>query len=198
MSTLSMEQIYQLARNAGFPPDMATRMTAIAMKESGGNTNAYNGVGKDDSYGLWQINMIGNLGQQRLSQFGLNSKDQLLDPATNARAAYAIWNGNESNLNAAWAIGYGVNQQRYQQYLPAAQAAAQAVEMANVGGGGGNWTDTIATVDENGNVIPTFESGLFPGLDLGFSISSLSRSETALLVLGAGLVLIIVFATRRS
>ena len=99
-------------------------MAAIAMKESGGNPSAYNGTPPDDSYGLWQINMYGNLGPARMSQFGLSNKSQLFDPATNAAAAYSIWNGNPNNLNIAWAINDGgVNQSRYQANLPVVQAA---------------------------------------------------------------------------
>src|SRR5436309_1930739 len=99
---LTPEQIYSVARQAGFPPATATQMTAIAIKESGGNTTAFNGTGPDQSYGLWQINMIGNLGPARLQQFGIASNDALFDPLTNAQAAYKIWAGNDANLNTAW------------------------------------------------------------------------------------------------
>ncbi len=129
-STLSASQIYQVARQAGFPAETAVKMTAIALKESAGNTQAYNGVGPDDSYGLWQINMKGNLGTFRLSQFGLSDKSDLYDPLTNAKAAYAIWAGNDANLNAAWAINRGVDKTRYQAALPTAISAAESVDPA--------------------------------------------------------------------
>lgn len=129
-AALSPTTIYQYALNAGFPPDTATKMVAIAMKESGGIPTAYNGTPPDDSYGLWQINMYGNLGPARMSQFGLSDKTQLFDPAVNATAAYSIWAGNDNNLNIAWAINDGgVNQSRYQSNLPVAQAAASAFGM---------------------------------------------------------------------
>lgn len=122
-AALTMPEIYQVARQAGFPPETAVKMTAIAMKESRGVTTAYNGSGPDDSYGLWQINMIGNLGPARLEQFGLDSKDELFDPVTNARAAYLIWNGDDRNLDLAWAINRGVNKDRYEQFLPQVESA---------------------------------------------------------------------------
>jgi hypothetical protein len=127
-SSMSPSDIYQLALGAGFPPDTAVQMTAIALRESGGNPTAYNGSPPDDSYGLWQINMFGYLGPARLSQFGLSDKTQLFDPSTNAMAAYSIWGGNDNNLNIAWAINdRGSNQRKYQSYLPIAQNAAQTV-----------------------------------------------------------------------
>lgn len=123
-------EIYQVARAAGFPPSTAVSMVAIALKESGGNPYAYNGVPPDDSYGLWQINMLGNLGAARRVQFGLSANQQLFDPHVNARAALAIWGGNDANLGRHWYIDRGINRDRYFQYLPAAQAAAAAVDGA--------------------------------------------------------------------
>ena len=53
---LGAEEIYAVARQAGFSPDQAVTMTAIALAESGGNPGAHNPNG-EDSRGLWQINM---------------------------------------------------------------------------------------------------------------------------------------------
>jgi len=87
---MTQDQIAQLAASVGFPdPALAA---AIAMAESSGNPRAFNGRGNDASYGLWQINMIGSLGPARRAQFGLTSNEDLYDPATNARAAIAIFN----------------------------------------------------------------------------------------------------------
>lgn len=92
MAKLSIPAIYNAARRAGFSPNDAVTMTAIALAESGGNPDAYNGNVNtgDNSYGLWQINMIGNLGAPRRAQFGINDNNQLFDPATNAHAAYLV------------------------------------------------------------------------------------------------------------
>lgn len=123
-AVLGPADLYNLAIGAGFPSDTAVKMAAIALKESGGNPSAYNGLPPDDSYGLWQVNMYGSLEAPRLAQFGLTTNSQLFDPATNAAAAYSIWGGNDNNLNIAWAINDGgVNQSRYQNNLPVVMAA---------------------------------------------------------------------------
>jgi SLT domain-containing protein len=126
---LTAAQIYALARAAGFPPVVAVTMTAIALRESGGNPAAFNGNAQtgDRSYGLWQINMIGTLSEPRLKAFGIAREDQLLDPATNAHAAFVLWNRSYKNLSMCWYIDHpGMYQTRYESHLPAAQAAALA------------------------------------------------------------------------
>lgn len=87
---LSDAQIAGHAKSAGFKGDALVKAVAIALGESSGNPRAYNGRGLDRSYGLWQINMIGALGPARRRQFGLSSNSDLFNPATNAKAAYAI------------------------------------------------------------------------------------------------------------
>jgi hypothetical protein len=120
---MSPSDIYQLALSAGFPASTAVKMTAIALRESRGNPAAFNGVAPDESYGLWQINMLGDLGTRRMALFGLTSKEQLFDPATNARAAYLTWGGNDANIGIAWG-GSPSDAALYQQFLPMAVAAA--------------------------------------------------------------------------
>src|SRR5215207_8357263 len=88
MATLSARDILTFAGNAGFSSDReeAVIATAIALAESSGNPRAHNDTPAtgDDSYGLWQINMIGELGPERRQQFGISENEQLFDPATNA------------------------------------------------------------------------------------------------------------------
>jgi hypothetical protein len=112
-------------RGAGFPGPVAVTMTAIALRESGGDPNAFNGNEKtgDRSYGLLQINCL-ELGPRALTLFGITDEKQLLDPATNAHAAFVLWDGKNSNLEVAWYINKPVYQARYEMHLPAAQAAA--------------------------------------------------------------------------
>lgn len=81
---------------AGFSGASLAMASRILMAESGGNARAYNGRGPDNSYGLFQINMIGAMGPARRKQFGLSSNDDLFDPLTNAKAAYAISNGGKN------------------------------------------------------------------------------------------------------
>jgi len=85
---MSQSDLYSLAVKEGLSEGQAKIAAAIGMAESGGNPNAHNTNAStgDNSYGLWQINMLGALGPERLRQFGISSNDQLFDPATNAKA----------------------------------------------------------------------------------------------------------------
>ena len=115
-----MEQLVGLAKGAGFDTKEAVIMAAIAKAESGGNSNSKNFKPPDKSYGLWQINMIGRLGPARMQEFGLQREDQLFDPVTNAKAAYAI---RKSQGLSAWTV-YKTG--AYKTYLSAAEAAKNA------------------------------------------------------------------------
>lgn len=128
-ATLTPDQIFQTALNAGFPSAVATQMTAIALRESSGNPNATNLSSTEQSYGLWQINIQGNPGL--MAQLGITDPSQLLDPAVNAQAAYILYGGNPANLNTAWYINQPGYSAAYLAQLPAAQQAA-----ADVLGGG--------------------------------------------------------------
>ena len=97
----SQGQIEQLLRQAGFPESAIPTMVKIAQLESTNNTRAFNGKGRDLSYGLFQINMKDDdprnpkMGEQRRKWFGLKSNEELYDPLTNAKAAYKLWNSKE-------------------------------------------------------------------------------------------------------
>jgi cell wall-associated NlpC family hydrolase len=82
MPKLSIAEIYEAARSAGFTPEQATTWTAIALAESGGRTGALNTKG-EHSMGLWQINVAAD--GSRGTKYG-----DLNDPRANARAAYDI------------------------------------------------------------------------------------------------------------
>lgn len=92
------QDLMSLIHEAGFTGDAANTMYGIVMAESGGNANAHNTNAStgDNSYGLAQINMLGDLGPQRLQQFGLSSADQLFDPLTNLRVAYQLSGGGQN------------------------------------------------------------------------------------------------------
>lgn len=64
--------------------EVVDMMYNIALAESGGNPNAYNGVGLDNSHGLWQINVHP---QANPDLAGMN----LNDPEQNAQAARIIY-----------------------------------------------------------------------------------------------------------
>jgi len=98
----------------------------MTVPESGRDRYAHNGNAGtgDNSYGLWQINMIGALGPARRAQFGLSSNEQLYDARTNARAALAIYRGQGWN---AWATSYGGGSGAFRASMGAALAAAARV-----------------------------------------------------------------------
>jgi Lysozyme like domain len=132
MTTLSTLEIYALARQAGFSQndEEAVIATAIALAESSGNPGAHNDNQQtgDDSFGLWQINMIGDLGPERRRQFGIASNDQLLDPPTNARAARSVFTA----ANASFTPWSTFKRKDHEVHLPAARDAAQQVETSGL------------------------------------------------------------------
>ena len=87
----------QILRQAGFKGDALRTAYAVMMAESGGRARAHNpnrSTG-DDSYGLFQINMLDSLGPARRKQFGLGRNEDLFDPVTNARVAYRMSGGGK-------------------------------------------------------------------------------------------------------
>lgn len=100
--TYTLPQLKELALSVGFKGENANKAAAVAYAESTGDTRAHftpeESNNTDDSYGLWQINMIGDMGPERRKKFGLKSNKELLDPQVNARVAFAISGG--SNFSA--------------------------------------------------------------------------------------------------
>jgi len=86
----SQSQLYSALRAVGMSDAHAKIGAAVGMAESGGNLSAHNGVPPDDSYGPWQINMIGSLGPARRAAYGLKSNTDLYDLVTSARVTKAI------------------------------------------------------------------------------------------------------------
>lgn len=140
MPTLTPAQTYAAARAAGFPPETARQMVAIAQRESSLNTGVVGTINaaKETSYGLWQINWKDAGIRRLLEQNGITDPNQLFDPVTNARAAYLLWGGNDNNLNVAWYINRTGSQygyaEKYQSNL-AKLPAATDLEMLFAGGG---------------------------------------------------------------
>jgi len=99
-------QLSQTLQNAGFSGQSLTTAYGIVKAESGGRANAYNPRGRDDSYGLFQINMENNdpndpgMGDRRNADYlkkyksiGYTGPESLKDPNINARIAYDISKG---------------------------------------------------------------------------------------------------------
>ena len=121
MSSLNAQQIASLLQQQGFSKEKIPTMTAIAMAESGGRPQAFNPVGLDKSYGLFQVNMHGGLGPARMKEFGLKSEKELFDPQTNVKAAKRILG---SQGLGAWSV---YNSGKYKEFLPQAQQALKGL-----------------------------------------------------------------------
>jgi len=92
---LTDEKLKLLLETVGFEGAGLKKAWSIAKRESNGRPLAYNGNKNtgDSSYGLFQINMIGNLGPTRLEKFDLQSNKELFDPVTNAEITYYMTDG---------------------------------------------------------------------------------------------------------
>ena len=98
--TFNVGQLKELALSVGFNEKNASIAASVAMAESSGDSSndtiksgLYARTG-ETSYGLWQINMTGALGPERIKQLGLSSYKDLYDPVTNARAAFKLSGGS--------------------------------------------------------------------------------------------------------
>lgn len=143
MATLTPDTIAKVAWNAGFGRDVPTlaRAVAIALAESGGNPNAHNGNAAtgDDSYGLWQINMIGSMGPARRKQFGITSNAELYDPQINANAAWKL-----SSSGRVWSPWSVFKNGTYTKHMATAETAAKAVI---AGAPGPDWVYNLPGMD---------------------------------------------------
>ena len=78
---------------------------SVVMRESRGNSGSHNKTSStgDNSYGLFQINMLGYLGEDRREKFGIKSNAELLDPVTNAQSAFYMTSRGEDF--GSWGLG---------------------------------------------------------------------------------------------
>jgi hypothetical protein len=90
-------ELKELLSLVGFKGQDLVVAWAVAKKESNGRPLAFNGNHKtgDSSYGMFQINMIDNLGPDRRTRFDLESNAELFNPVKNAEIAYYMTNGGE-------------------------------------------------------------------------------------------------------
>ena len=92
---LTDKELLQLLKSVGFEGKALKLAWAVAKSESNGRPMAYNGNRKtgDSSYGIFQINMLGNLGDDRKEKFDLRSNVLLFDPVINAEITYYMTQG---------------------------------------------------------------------------------------------------------
>jgi hypothetical protein len=102
---LSGGQLSELLTAVGFEGDAHRIAWGIAMRESNARPLALNKSTRtgDSSYGIYQINMIFDLGPERRKKFGLTSNDQLFDPVLNAQVAFLMTGGGKDF--GSWGIG---------------------------------------------------------------------------------------------
>jgi hypothetical protein len=102
---LKPKALVDILKEAGFKGDRLVEAFGIAMKESTGRPRSHNDNPDtgDNSYGLFQINMIGDLGPARLEKYNLESNKDLFDPLINAKIAYQM-----SNKGKNWSAWHGL------------------------------------------------------------------------------------------
>jgi hypothetical protein len=116
VAKLTFAQIAAHAAAAGFRGADLVTAIAVAAAESGGNSNARALTSREDSRGLWQINVRAH------PEF---ASSNLYDPATNARAAKAVLSKQGWG---AWSV-YG--RVKSGLFIPQATAAAAQYTTGN-------------------------------------------------------------------
>lgn len=117
-TSLDKTELKELLKAVGFEGASLKVAWTVAMKESNGRPLAFNGdlSTGDKSYGIFQINMLGDLGEDRRGRYDLDSNRDLFDPVTNAQVAFEMTRGGEDW--SSWKIKPGAdNGARYQQLL---------------------------------------------------------------------------------
>jgi len=104
-ASLTDRQLKELLYAVGFRGQGLVKAWAVAKKESNGRPLAFNGNEKtgDNSYGMFQINMLGMLKEGRKDKFGINFNSELLNPVINAQVAYHMSNGGKN-----WSAWHGI------------------------------------------------------------------------------------------
>ena len=102
-------ELVEVLTAAGFEGKALKTAWAVAMRESRGHPMSHNKNAKtgDNSYGLFQINMLGSMGVDRLAKFqdkiGIDKITDLFNPIANAKAAYYMTAGGKDW--GSWGLG---------------------------------------------------------------------------------------------
>lgn len=102
---LSSTELVDMLRLVGFEGKALRTAWAVVMRESRGHPTSRNNTPAtgDNSYGLFQINMIGTLGDVRREKFNIEKNSDLFDPVTNAKAAFYM---TDRGTNwGSWGLG---------------------------------------------------------------------------------------------
>jgi hypothetical protein len=95
---LTSEELKDLLWAVGFEGSALKTAWSFAKIESNGRPLAFNGNKStgDKSFGIFQINMLGDLGVARKEKFDLVSDKELFDPVTNAEITYHMTDGGKN------------------------------------------------------------------------------------------------------
>lgn len=95
--SLTDGELKELLYLVGFRGNDLKEAWAVAKKESNGQPIRFNGDTNtgDSSYGMFQINMIGQLGPDRRDKFNLDANSDLLNPVINAQIAFHMSDGGK-------------------------------------------------------------------------------------------------------
>lgn len=92
---ISNSELLAVLKDAGFSGSGLKMAWAVVQEESTSRVYAHNrnrDTG-DNSYGLFQINMIDGIGPARLEEYGLEKNEDLFTPLVNAQVAFEISDG---------------------------------------------------------------------------------------------------------
>jgi hypothetical protein len=103
--SLTDKELKDLLYNVGFRGKHLIEAWAVSKKETNGRPYAFNKNGKtgDKSYGLFQINMLRDLGPERVTKFGLSDNQDLFNPVINAQVAFYMSKGGQD-----WSSWHGL------------------------------------------------------------------------------------------
>jgi soluble lytic murein transglycosylase-like protein len=158
-STATMADYVRLGLSNGLNKEDAIKFAAIGMAESTGQSGVVNAT---PAYGLWQINMAGAMGPDRIKRYGLRSAEDLKDPETNARVAAQMFKSEGFGPWEAYTDG------RYRQYLSDARQALYSLQSSNFSGARGGRAN-FAPTNVQSIRIETPGNSFQPGMDLWFA-----------------------------
>lgn len=103
--SLTDRELKDLLYHVGFRGKHLVEAWAVSKKETNGRPYAFNKNGRtgDKSYGLFQINMIRDLGPERITKFNLSDNQDLFNPVINAQVAFYMSKGGTN-----WSSWHGI------------------------------------------------------------------------------------------
>lgn len=102
---LTQTELRDLLAAVGFTGKGLRTAWSVAMRESNGRPVAHNDNVRtgDNSYGIFQVNMLGSLGTDRRAKYDLSTNADLFDPVTNAKVVFHMTNGGTDW--SSWGLG---------------------------------------------------------------------------------------------